>query len=103
VSGHPRAVLVDHIEVDKYEADLGFRSLECNLPPESTSVPYSTRHNQFSTAAMSDSVASNSSSLCAYMKNYPTTLVAYVKYFGNIEDNVTTAEMSSIDLKVSLG
>jgi hypothetical protein len=33
------------------------------------------------------------------MKNYPTTLVAYVKYFGNIEDNVTTAEMSSIDLK----
>ncbi|KAG1850936.1 hypothetical protein F4604DRAFT_1592635 [Suillus subluteus] len=48
---------------------------------------------------MSDPVASNSSSLCTYMKNYPSTLVAYVKYFGNIDDHVLTAEMSSIDSK----
>ncbi|KAG2042779.1 hypothetical protein BDR03DRAFT_912312 [Suillus americanus] len=46
---------------------------------------------------MSDPVASKSSSLCQYMKNHPSTLVAYVNYFGNIDDNVVTAEMSSID------
>ncbi|KAG1812861.1 uncharacterized protein BJ212DRAFT_1368588 [Suillus subaureus] len=48
---------------------------------------------------MSDPVASNSSSLCMYMKNYPGTLVAYVKYFGNIDDNVVHVEMSNIDSK----
>ncbi|KAG2345828.1 hypothetical protein BDR05DRAFT_1058005 [Suillus weaverae] len=36
---------------------------------------------------MSDPVASNSSFLCTYMKNHPGTLVAYVKYFGKVEDN----------------
>jgi hypothetical protein len=34
-----------------------------------------------------------------YMKNHPDTLVAYVKYFGKVEGNVLTAEMSSIDSK----
>ncbi|KAG2137557.1 uncharacterized protein EDB93DRAFT_1166620 [Suillus bovinus] len=48
---------------------------------------------------MSDPVASNSSSLCKYMKDYPRTLVAYVKYFGKVKDNVVTAEMSGIDSK----
>lgn len=33
------------------------------------------------------------------MKNHPDTLVAYVKYFGKVEGNVLTAEMSSIDSK----
>lgn len=33
------------------------------------------------------------------MKNSPNTLIAYVKYFGSIEDNVLSAEMSSIDSK----
>ncbi|KAG2057591.1 hypothetical protein BDR06DRAFT_908378 [Suillus hirtellus] len=48
---------------------------------------------------MSDSVASNSSSLCTYMKDQPRTLVAYVKYFGKVQDNVVSAEMSGIDSK----
>lgn len=52
---------------------------------------------------MSDSVASNSSFLCMYMKDHAGTLVAYVKYFGKVEDDVVTAEMSSIDSKVSPG
>ncbi|KAG2367581.1 hypothetical protein BDR07DRAFT_1271768 [Suillus spraguei] len=48
---------------------------------------------------MSDPVASKSRFLCMYMKNHPDTLVAYVKYFGKVEGNVLTAEMSSIDSK----
>lgn len=31
------------------------------------------------------------------MKDYTGTLVAYVRYFGKVEDDVITAEMSSID------
>lgn len=50
-------------------------------------------------ATMSDPVASKSGFLCMYMKNHPDTLVAYVKYFGKVEGNVLTAEMSSIDSK----
>ncbi|KAG0706061.1 hypothetical protein DFH29DRAFT_798886 [Suillus ampliporus] len=52
---------------------------------------------------MSDPVASKSTFLCMYMKNHPDTLVAYVKYFGKVEGNVLTAEMSSIDSKACLG
>ncbi|KAG1750993.1 hypothetical protein EDD22DRAFT_850748 [Suillus occidentalis] len=52
---------------------------------------------------MSDPVASKSGFLCMYMKNHPDTLVAYVKYFGKVEGNVLTAEMSSIDSKAGLG
>lgn len=37
------------------------------------------------------------------MKDHTGTLVAYVKYFGKVEDDVVTAEMSSIDSKVSPG
>ncbi|KAG2069919.1 hypothetical protein BDR04DRAFT_1077452 [Suillus decipiens] len=48
---------------------------------------------------MSDPVASKSGFLCMYMKNHPDTLVAYVKYFGKVEGNVLTTEMSSIDSK----
>ncbi|KAG2125414.1 hypothetical protein DEU56DRAFT_825542 [Suillus clintonianus] len=48
---------------------------------------------------MSDPVSSKSAFLCMYMKNHPDTLVAYVKYFGKVEGNVLTAEMSSIDSK----
>ncbi|KAG1848968.1 hypothetical protein DFJ58DRAFT_795702 [Suillus subalutaceus] len=48
---------------------------------------------------MSDPVASKSGFLCMYMKNHPDTLVAYVKYFGKVEGNVLTAEMSGIDSK----
>jgi hypothetical protein len=52
---------------------------------------------------MSDPVASKSGFLCMYMKNHPDTLVAYVKYFGKVEGNVLTAEMSGIDSKVGPG
>ncbi|KAG1808847.1 hypothetical protein EV424DRAFT_1350210 [Suillus variegatus] len=48
---------------------------------------------------MSDPVASKSSSLCTYMKDQPRTLVAYVKYFGKVQDNVVSAEMSGVDSK----
>ncbi|KIJ57956.1 hypothetical protein HYDPIDRAFT_59647, partial [Hydnomerulius pinastri MD-312] len=51
---------------------------------------------------MSDPVASKSGFLCMYMKNYPDTLVAYVKYFGKVAGNVMTAEMTSIDTQAAV-
>jgi hypothetical protein len=36
-----------------------------------------------------------------YMSNHPDTLVAYVKWFGKITDNVNSAEMAAINSKVS--
>ncbi|KAF8548691.1 hypothetical protein OG21DRAFT_1470962 [Imleria badia] len=48
---------------------------------------------------MSDPVASKSTFLCMYMTNHPDTLVAYVKHFGKVPENVSSAEMKSIDCK----
>ncbi|KAG9317994.1 hypothetical protein JVU11DRAFT_54 [Chiua virens] len=48
---------------------------------------------------MSDPVASKSTFLCMYMTNHPDTLVAYVKHFGKIPGNVSSAAMKSIDSK----
>ncbi|KAI9570712.1 hypothetical protein HD554DRAFT_2017924 [Boletus coccyginus] len=48
---------------------------------------------------MSDPVASKSTFLCMYMTNHPDTLVAYVKHFGEVPGNITSAEMKSIDCK----
>ncbi|KAG2144316.1 hypothetical protein DEU56DRAFT_791170 [Suillus clintonianus] len=48
---------------------------------------------------MSDPVASKSGFLCTYMKNHPDALIAYVKYFGKVEGDVLTVEMSDIDSK----
>ena len=50
---------------------------------------------------MSDPVASKSTFLCMYMTNHPDTLVAYVKHFGKVLGNVSSAEMKSIDCKVN--
>lgn len=50
---------------------------------------------------MSDPVASRSTFLCMYMTNHPDTLVAYVKHFGKVPGNVSSAEMKSIDCKVN--
>lgn len=50
---------------------------------------------------MSDPVASKSTFLCMYMTSHPDTLVAYVKHFGKVPGNVGSAEMKSIDCKVS--
>lgn len=49
-----------------------------------------------------DPVAEKSSFLCMYMSNHPDTLVAYVKYFGKVQDAVSSASMTSIDSNVSL-
>ncbi|KAK7682054.1 hypothetical protein QCA50_015018 [Cerrena zonata] len=48
---------------------------------------------------MSDEVASKSGFLCMYMSNHPDTLVSYVRYWGKVNDNVTSAQMTSIDTK----
>jgi len=48
---------------------------------------------------MSDPVASKSTFLCMYMTSHPDTLVAYVKHFGKVPGNVSSAEMKSIDCK----
>ncbi|KAI6043516.1 hypothetical protein EDC04DRAFT_2866325 [Pisolithus marmoratus] len=48
---------------------------------------------------MADSVAAKSTFLCMYMKNHPDTLVAYVKHYGKVTGNVTSAEMTTIDTK----
>ena len=36
-----------------------------------------------------------------YMSNHPDTLVAYVKHWGKVAENVASAKMTSIDTKVS--
>ncbi|KAI0077949.1 hypothetical protein K474DRAFT_1620141 [Panus rudis PR-1116 ss-1] len=48
---------------------------------------------------MSDPVASQSGFLCRYMSNHPDTLVAYVRHYGGVKQDVKTAEMTSIDTK----
>jgi len=49
---------------------------------------------------MADPVADKSGFLCTYMSTHPDTLVAYVKHFGKVDGNVTSARMLSIDSKV---
>jgi hypothetical protein len=51
--------------------------------------------------AAKDPVADKSSFLCMYMSNHPDTLVAYVKYFGKVKEQVASAEMNAIDSNVS--
>jgi len=48
---------------------------------------------------MSDSVAENSGFLKTYMSNHPDTLVAYIKWFGKVAENVVSPEMTAIDSK----
>jgi hypothetical protein len=48
---------------------------------------------------MSDPVASKSTFLKMYMSSHPDTLVAYVKFYGEIQETVTGAEMTAIDSK----
>ena len=49
---------------------------------------------------MSDPVAEKSAFLRMYMSNHPDTLVAYAKWFGKVNEVITSAEMSAIDTKV---
>ncbi|CCM00552.1 uncharacterized protein FIBRA_02586 [Fibroporia radiculosa] len=48
---------------------------------------------------MSDPVAAKSTFLCMYMSSHPDTLVAYVKHFGSVREDVSSAQMTSIDTK----
>jgi len=48
---------------------------------------------------MSDPVAEKSAFLRMYMSNHPDTLVAYAKWFGKVNEVITSAEMSAIDTK----
>jgi len=48
---------------------------------------------------MSDPVAEKSAFLGMYMSNHPDTLVAYAKWFGKVNEVITSAEMSAIDTK----
>ncbi|KAG6875963.1 hypothetical protein C0993_006548 [Termitomyces sp. T159_Od127] len=49
---------------------------------------------------MSDPVAEKSAFLRKYMSGHPDTLVAYAKWFGKVQEPITSAEMKSIDTKV---
>ena len=49
---------------------------------------------------MTDEVAAKSGFLCMYMSNHPDTLVSYVQYWGNVKDDVASAQMTGIDTKV---
>ena len=49
---------------------------------------------------MTDEVAAKSGFLCMYMSNHPDTLVAYVRYYGQIKEPVSSAQMMSIDSTV---
>ena len=51
---------------------------------------------------MADPVSDKSGFLCTYMSSHPDTLVAYVKHFGKVDGNVSSAKMLSIDSKVRL-
>ena len=46
-----------------------------------------------------DVVGSRSGFLCQYMSHHQDTLVAYVKYFGQVKGDVTSARMTAIDSK----
>ncbi|KAG5735624.1 hypothetical protein E4T56_gene6970 [Termitomyces sp. T112] len=48
---------------------------------------------------MSDPVAEKSGFLRKYMSGHPDTLVAYAKWFGKVQEPITSAEMTSIDTK----
>lgn len=47
-----------------------------------------------------DPVADKSGFLCMYMSNHPDTLVSYVRYWGKVSAQVSTAKMTSIDTNV---
>ena len=49
-----------------------------------------------------DPVADKSGFLCMYMSNHPDTLVSYVRYWGKISAQVSSAKMTAIDTNVSL-
>ncbi|KAH7333995.1 hypothetical protein B0J17DRAFT_577853 [Rhizoctonia solani] len=46
-----------------------------------------------------DAIGSRSGFLCQYMSHHQDTLVAYVKYFGKVDGDVTSARMTTIDSK----
>ena len=52
---------------------------------------------------MADPVADRSGFLCTYMSSHPDTLVAYVKHFGKVDGNVSSAKMLTINSKVRTG
>lgn len=47
-----------------------------------------------------DPVADKSGFLCMYMSNHPDTLVSYVRYWGKITAQVSSAKMNGIDTNV---
>ena len=47
-----------------------------------------------------DPVAEKSGFLRMYMSGHPDTLVAYAKWFGKVEEVISSAEMTAIDTKV---
>jgi hypothetical protein len=49
---------------------------------------------------MIDPVAEKSSFLCMYMSSHPKTLVAYAKWFGKVEEPISSVDMTGIDIKV---
>ena len=51
-------------------------------------------------ATKDDPVAAKSSFLCMYMASHPDTLVAYVRYFGQVKEQVSSAKMMAIDTTV---
>ncbi|RPD53922.1 hypothetical protein L226DRAFT_554795 [Lentinus tigrinus ALCF2SS1-7] len=46
-----------------------------------------------------DPVADKSGFLCMYMSNHPDTLVSYVRYWGKVSAQVSSAKMTAIDTK----
>jgi hypothetical protein len=49
---------------------------------------------------MADPVAEKSGFLCMYMSSHPDTLVAYAKWFGKVQEHITSAQMTGITTKV---
>ncbi|THV00803.1 hypothetical protein K435DRAFT_750719 [Dendrothele bispora CBS 962.96] len=48
---------------------------------------------------MADPVAEKSSFLCMYMSSHPDTLVAYAKWYGKVQEPISSADMTGIDTK----
>ena len=49
-----------------------------------------------------DPIAEKSQFICTNMSSHPDTLVAYVKYFGKVQEKVTDANMTAIDRNVRI-
>ena len=70
--------------------------------PSPSSHPFNDPSLRLFVEMSKDPVAEKSGFLCMYMSNHPDTLVSYVRHYGGVKQKVTSAQMTSIDVNVSI-